>query len=174
MTPLGMPPATATDIAVIEQQLGRTPRGAMQIAHRCPCGAPDVVRTTPRLEDGTPFPTLYYATCPRLAGAIGTLEASGLMGSMEQRLSEDKELAAQYAAAHEHYLADRSAIEEVAELEGISAGGMPGRVKCLHALAAQSLACGPGVNPLGDEVLARLGPWWESNPCAVPETLDLP
>ena len=160
-----MEPASGQDIDLIEVQLGRVPRGEMQVAHRCPCGAPDVVRTTPRLDDGTPFPTLYYATCPRLTGAIGTLEASGLMRTMEQRLADDVELVAQYSAAHEQYLADRQTIAEVAELAGISAGGMPDRVKCLHVLAAHSLAAGPGVNPLGDEVLAALAPWWTQNPC---------
>ncbi|GDX31083.1 hypothetical protein LBMAG15_00170 [Actinomycetes bacterium] len=160
-----MEPASTRDIELVEEQLGRAPRGEMQIAHRCPCGAPDVVRTTPRLADGTPFPTLYYATCPRLAGAIGTLEASGLMREMEQRLAADIELAAKYSTAHEQYLADRRAIAQVAELAAISAGGMPDRVKCLHVLAAHSLAVGLGVNPLGDEVLAALAPWWTRNPC---------
>lgn len=160
-----MEPASGQDIDLIEVQLGRVPRGEMQVAHRCPCGAPDVVRTTPRLDDGTPFPTLYYATCPRLTGAIGTLEASGLMRTMEQRLADDVELVAQYSAAHEQYLADRQTSAEVAELAGTSAGGMPDRVKCLHVLAAHSLAVGPGVNPLGDEVLAALAPWWTQNSC---------
>ena len=155
----------ATDLAAVESQLGRTPRGIVAIAHRCPCGAPDVVRTLPRLPDGTPFPTTYYLTCPRVTSAIGTLEASGLMREMEARLADDPELAAQYRAAHAAYLADREALGHVDEIEGISAGGMPDRVKCLHVLAAHALAAGPGVNPLGDEVLARLGEWW-ANPCA--------
>ncbi|MSW80957.1 MAG: DUF501 domain-containing protein [Actinobacteria bacterium] len=137
------------------------------VAHRCPCGAPDVVRTLPRLPDGTPFPTTFYLTCPRVNGAIGTLEASGLMRDMEARLGTDPDLAAAYGAAHEAYLADRRALGDVAEIEGISAGGMPNRVKCLHVLAAHALASGPGVNPLGDEVVAALGTWWASNPCSL-------
>lgn len=154
----------ATDLAAVESQLGRTPRGIVAIAHRCPCGAPDVVRTLPRLPDGTPFPTTYYLTCPRVTSAIGTLEASGLMREMEARLAEEPELAARYRAAHEAYLADREALGHVDEIDGITAGGMPDRVKCLHVLAAHALAAGPGVNPLGDEVLARLGEWWRT-PC---------
>jgi hypothetical protein len=137
------------------------------VAHRCPCGAPDVVRTLPRLPDGTPFPTTFYLTCPRVNGAIGTLEASGLMRDMEARLGTDPDLAAAYGAAHEAYLADRRSLGDVAEIEGISAGGMPNRVKCLHVLAAHALACGPGVNPLGDEVVTALGTWWASNPCSL-------
>lgn len=153
------------DAQAIAEQLGRPPRALHGIAHRCPCGNPDVVTTRPRLEDGTPFPTTFYLTCPRAASAIGTLEASGLMAEMTGRLAEDADLAARYASAHEAYLAAREALAVVPEIAGVSAGGMPTRVKCLHVLAAQSLAQGPGVNPLGDEVLDRLGAWWSSGPC---------
>jgi hypothetical protein len=161
---------TSTDQAAIEAQLGRAPRGIHEIGHRCPCGNPDVVTTEPRLENGTPFPTTYYLTCPRAASKIGTLEASGLMREMQDRLAEDPQLAAAYRGAHEAYIAARTAIGEktgqtVPEIDGISAGGMPDRVKCLHVLAGQALAQGRGVNPLGDEVLDLLGEWWASGPC---------
>jgi hypothetical protein len=124
-----------------------------------------VVATEPRLDDGTPFPTTFYLTCPRAASLIGTLEASGLMREMSGRLAEDEELAAAYRRAHEAYLAARTAIGEVPEIAGVSAGGMPDRVKCLHVLAGQALAQGRGVNPLGDEVLDELGEWWAGGPC---------
>jgi uncharacterized protein len=154
-----------TDRAVVAAQLGREPRAIRAVAHRCPCGNPDVVETSPRLPDGSPFPTLYYLTCPRAASAIGTLEASGLMSEMTDRLRADEELAAAYAAAHEAYLARRDEIEPVAEIRGISAGGMPTRVKCLHVLVAHALAAGPGVNPLGDEALALLPDWSSAGAC---------
>ena len=154
------------DVAAIGAQLGRTPRGIAEIGHRCPCSLPDVVTTEPRLPDGTPFPTTFYLTCPRAASLIGTLEGGGLMAEMQERLASDPELAAAYRGAHERYLAARAELgEPVPEIEGVSAGGMPDRVKCLHALAGQSLAQGPGVNPLGDEVLGILGDWWASGPC---------
>jgi hypothetical protein len=156
---------SSDDEAAVAAQLGREPRAVHAIAHRCPCGNPDVVATEPRLPGGTPFPTTYYLTCPRAASLIGTLEGSGLMKEMEARLGSDPDLAAAYRAAHEAYLADRAALGTVAEIEGISAGGMPDRVKCLHVLAAHALAAGPDVNPLGDEVLGLLGAWWESGPC---------
>jgi hypothetical protein len=165
---------SAVDAAIVELQLGRVPRGMVSVAHRCPCGAPDVVRTLPRLPDGTPFPTTFYLTCPRASGAIGTLEAGGLMREMEARLGDDAELASQYSAAHEAYLADRAQLGDVVEIDGISAGGMPNRVKCLHVLVAHSLAAGAGVNPLGDEALAALGPWWASNPCCHPGQDETP
>jgi hypothetical protein len=153
------------DLDAVAVQLGRDARGVRRVAHRCRCGNPDVVETAPRLPDGTPFPTVYYLTCPRAAGAIGTLEATGLMREMTDRLQADPDLRAAYLAAHERYLAVRDAVEVVPEIAGVSAGGMPDRVKCLHVLVAQSLAEGPGVNPLGDEALAALSDWWRSGSC---------
>ncbi len=154
-----------SDLATIAEQLGRPARAILEISSRCPSGHPNVVKTEPRLDDGTPFPTLYYITCPRLAGAIGTLEASGLMREMSFRLEHDEQLAEAYLTAHLNYLSQREAIEHVEEIDGISAGGMPTRVKCLHVLVGHSLAVGPGVNPLGDETLDLLGPWWVGNAC---------
>jgi uncharacterized protein len=154
-----------SDRAAVEQQLGRPPRAARAVAHRCPCGNPDVVESAPRLADGTPFPTLYYLTCPKAASAIGRLEASGLMAQMTERLQSDPELAAAYNRAHESYLAERDEIAEVPEIEGTSAGGMPRRVKCLHALVGHALAAGRGVNPFGDEALDLLPDWWADGPC---------
>lgn len=158
-----------TDIAWVEHQLGRRPRGIVAVAARCPCGCPTVVRTLPRLPDGTPFPTSFYATCPRLTGAVSTLEADGLMARMTERLQQDAALAAAYRAAHEDYLTRRAELGEVAEIDGVSAGGMPTRVKCLHVLVAHALAAGPGVNPLGDEALAALPQWWSGGCCGSPE-----
>lgn len=155
---------TPEDLAVVEAQLGRPPRGVASIAWRCPCGRPGVVKTVPRLENGTPFPTTYYLTCQRAIMGCSTLEANGVMAEMTERLGEDDDLAARYRDAHEAYLADRSELGHVEEIEGISAGGMPTRVKCLHVLVGHSLAAGPGVNPLGDEAVESLGEFWK-NPC---------
>jgi uncharacterized protein len=157
-----------SDQAAVAAQLGREPRAIHEVGHRCPCGHPDVVTTEPRLPDGTPFPTTYYLTCPRAASRIGTLEGSGLMKEMQDRLASDPDLATAYEAAHRRYLDARAALGEVSEIAGVSAGGMPDRVKCLHVLAAQALAQGRGVNPLGDEVLDLLGAWWEPGPCVEP------
>jgi uncharacterized protein len=160
-----LPALTDPDVVAIRAQLGRPPRDLVGVAHRCPCGHPDVVATSPRLGDGSPFPTYYYLTCPRAAAAIGTLEASGLMAEMARRLADSPSLSAHYERAHAAYLADRGREGEVAEIAGTSAGGMPTRVKCLHALAAHALAAGPGVNPFGDETLELLGAWWTAGPC---------
>ncbi|RIV39531.1 DUF501 domain-containing protein [Micromonospora radicis] len=164
-------PATEADLAAVAAQLGRPPRGTRAVAHRCPCGLPDVVETTPRLADGTPFPTLYYLTCPRATAACSRLESAGLMREMAERLTTDPELAARYRAAHEDYLTRREAIAEVPEIDGVSAGGMPGRVKCLHVHLGHALGAGAGVNPFGDETLDLVEPWWAAGRCVdVPET----
>ncbi len=159
---------TQDDLDVIQNQLGRTPRDVHAISYRCPCGKPAVVATPPRLSDGTPFPTFYYATCPRLTGAISTLETTGMMGEMQNRLGEERDLATKYQSAHDQYQAARDELGmDVQEVKGITAGGMPDRVKCLHSLVAHSLSAGPGVNPLGDEALAALPKWWLTDPCEV-------
>jgi hypothetical protein len=158
--------ASEDDLRVIESQLGRTPRDVHAISYRCPCGKPAVVETPPRLSNGEPFPTFYYATCPRLTAAISTLETTGMMGEMNERLEVDTELAGAYAAAHDDYIAARSVLQmDVPEVENVSAGGMPNRVKCLHSLIAHSLSAGPDVNPLGDEALAELPEWWKHMSC---------
>ncbi|GAA3999640.1 DUF501 domain-containing protein [Allokutzneria multivorans] len=160
----GHEPASQADRDAITAQLGRTPRGVRAVAYRCPCGDPAVVQTNPRLEDGTPFPTMYYLTCARLSSRLGTQEASGVMQEMTDRLAEDPALAEQYLKAHESYLAERDSIESLGTK--VSAGGMPDRVKCLHVHVAHALATGPGVNPFGDESIEAAGEWWKPGPCA--------
>jgi hypothetical protein len=157
--------ASQWERAVVRAQLGRPPRAMRAVAAWCPCGLPDVVETAPRLVNGAPFPTLYYLTCPRAASAIGRLEAGGVMRDMTERLSGDAALAGRYRAAHEAYLRRRDEIEPVPEIDGVSAGGMPTRVKCLHVLVGHALAAGRGVNPLGDEALDLLPDWWADGPC---------
>jgi uncharacterized protein len=159
---------TAPDEAVIAAQLGRAPRGLVAVAHRCPCGLPDVAETAPRLPDGSPFPTLYYLTCPRAAAAVSKLEAAGMMRDMTGRLADDA-LRRCYESAHRDYLARREAAARAAGVEPLppgtqSAGGMPDRVKCLHALVAHELAA-DGVNPFGREALDAVGAWWQAGPC---------
>jgi hypothetical protein len=157
------PPVSDADLAVLREQLGRPARGVIGIAARCVCGNPTVAATAPRLDDGTPFPTFYYLTHPGATAAMSSLEASHAMRELNDELAADEELAAAYSQAHEAYLADRAGFGVVEEIEGISAGGMPTRVKCLHAVAGHSLAAGPGVNPIGDRALAMSS--WSPDRC---------
>ena len=155
------------DLAVVAEQLGRAPRGVLAIPYRCPDGAPGVVTTAPKLPDGTPFPTLYYLTDPRLTAEASRLEVAGVMRDMTRRLQEDESLAADYRAAHEHYLAERNAIEDLGT--DFSGGGMPDRVKCLHVLMAYALAEGPDRFRLGAETVALAAEGTGLRGTAIPE-----
>lgn len=159
----GFPSMSDAEREIIAAQLGRRPRGLLGVAHRCPCGKPDVVATVPTLPDGTPFPTLFYLTCPRACAAVGRLESQGLMRAMTQRLAEDRGFAARYHAAAADYQRRRDA---VGALPGHPLpGGLPDRVKCLHVALAHTLAAGDGVNPVGDQVRAEVGAWWRDGRC---------
>lgn len=162
---------TPQDLDTISLQLGRPARDVVEIGARCVCGNPLVATTAPRLSNGIPFPTTFYLTHPVLTAAVSRLEAAGTMAEMSDRLQQDEELAERYRAAHEAYLAERDRVGVVAgtdgvpEIRGISAGGMPDRVKCLHVLVGHSLAAGPGVNPLGDEALEAIREDWTTDRC---------
>lgn len=155
MTTPPFAPPTSAELAVVTSQLGRPVRGVVGIAARCVCGNPTVVATVPRLPDGSPFPTFYYLTHPGATAAMSELEATHVMVEFQELLADDEDVSAAYLSAHQSYLADRALFGEVEEIEGISAGGMPVRVKCLHALGGHALAAGPGVNPIGDRALER-------------------
>ena len=162
MTTPPFAPPTPAEIDVASAQLGRQARGVVGIAARCVCGNPTVVATSPRLDDGSPFPTFYYLTHPAATSAMSTLEANQLMPELAATL-EDESVAAAYLAAHEAFLADRAQFGDVEEIAGIASGGMPTRVKCLHALAGHALAAGPGVNPIGDAALEHSS--WSPQRC---------
>ncbi|HWG61790.1 MAG TPA: DUF501 domain-containing protein [Streptosporangiaceae bacterium] len=166
------------DAEVVAEQLGRPPRSLRAVVHRCGCGLPDVVETAPRLADGSPFPTLFYLTCPRAAAAMSRLESGGLMRDMQRRLAADPAVREGQEAAHADYLARRDAAARAAGVEPLppamqSAGGMPGRVKCLHAMAAHELAA-PGANPLGREAIEAAGQWCADGPCVERPSLERP
>ncbi|GAA1179591.1 DUF501 domain-containing protein [Nesterenkonia xinjiangensis] len=169
---------TQEDLDTLSLQLGRPVRDVVEIPARCRCGSPLVAATAPRLSNGIPFPTTFYLTHPTLTQAVSRLEAAGVMAEMTERLGQDEELAAQHRAAHQDYLAERerirlaSGLEPVWEIEGISAGGMPDRVKCLHVLLGHTLAVGRGISPLGDETLDRISDDWTPAVCTCAEAWD--
>lgn len=162
---------TQEDLDTLSRQLGRPVRDVVEIGARCVCGNPLVATTAPRLSNGIPFPTTFYLTHPVITAAVSRLEGAGVMTEMSERLLTDTSLASSYQRAHENYLASRIAVGQrtgigpVPEIDGVSAGGMPTRVKCLHVLVGHSLAAGPGINPLGDEALAGIAQWWGSAQC---------
>ena len=162
-------PVTDDDVRIVTAQLGRPARDVVGIPARCACGAPTVVATAPRLSDGTPFPTLYYLCHPGATAAVSTLEATGVMAEFTRRLADEPELRAAHQRAHDAYLADREGLGHVPEIAHVTAGGMPERVKCLHALVGHALAAGPGVNVLGDLALELAA--WSPDVCRCPDWL---
>ncbi|NLI03869.1 MAG: DUF501 domain-containing protein [Actinomycetaceae bacterium] len=175
MTPPDIPLATLRQIAVnateiregdrerLTEQLGREPRGLVGIGARCACGDPAVTITYPRLPDGSPFPTLFYLSLPWLVKEISRQESAGEMVAYNERLASDPEFAAAHEAAHQSFVARRDLLDVVPEIADKSAGGMPDRVKCLHALVGFALAVGPGVCPAGDMALDAAG--WDPQVC---------
>jgi len=152
-------PASAGDRAVVETQLGRPLRGIWRVARRCHLGVPMVVETYPRLEDGSPFPTLFWLTCPLLVKRASHLEAEGFMNALTGRLANDEELAGRVESAIGRYIRRRDRLEAI---EGPQPGGGADRIKCLHAHLAHELADGP--NPVGAATLVNTG--WPD--CRVP------
>jgi uncharacterized protein len=161
----GLPEAGPADRRLIEAQIGRAVRGSVAVAARCRYGLPAVVRTAPLLPDGTPFPTLYWLACPAARVAVGRLEAAGWNAILSERVATDPDLAAAHAAAHTSYLAQRDAIAPLPGAPGV--GGLPGRVKCLHALYAHHAAT--GADPIGRIVSQAVDPIDCPGPCV---TLD--
>jgi uncharacterized protein len=161
-------PVDADERALISAQLGRPARGNPAVVHRCVFGLPTVVRVDPRLEDGTPFPTTFWLTCPVMKSRVGTLEADHAMVGLNERLGEDPELAAEYAASHERYVAFRDGLDE--PLPGApGAGGMPRYIKCLHVHAGHHLATGD--NPIGAWTIQQAAPAPCAGPCVTEDDL---
>lgn len=163
-------PASDAERAIVEKQLGRFPRGMVAVGARCVCGRPLAVITRPCLEDGTPFPTTCYLTCPEAVKAVSRVEADGIMREYNELLQSDEDLKKQYERAHKYYLEFRHELavslgDSEEHISQMSAGGMPVRVKCLHALLAQTLVMGKGVNPIGDMVLERIKDEFDPNVC---------
>jgi hypothetical protein len=142
------------DRHVVERQLGRPVRGRWTVARRCHLGVPMVIENYPRLEDGTPFPTLFWLTCPMLVKRMSQLEGAGWTAELGEDIARDSDLRARFSGALESYRTRRDA-QEVIEDAGGPPGGGPDRVKCLHAHLAHELAAPP--NPIGGRALARSG-----------------
>ncbi|CAN5742251.1 DUF501 domain-containing protein [soil metagenome] len=156
-----MTPTPEQDFESVKAQLGREPRGRWKVARRCACGKPQVLETYPRLEDGTPFPTLWWLSCRKLSSAIGGLESGGWMAELNRRLMEDADLHEALWRSTEALVARRNELDTLGPTG--HPGGGPDRVKCLHAHTAHHLVTGD--NPAGAEALEQLG--WQDplRPC---------
>jgi hypothetical protein len=147
------------DRALVERQLGRPPRAFGGVAVRCPFGRPAVTQQEPYDENGEPFPTSYWLTCPYLVAAVSRLEAAGGVERWTRAAAEDSGLGASLERAHAEQRELRS------ELDLGVGGARPGAgsLKCLHAHVAFALAR-PGYE-LGEEIVAELDPLWPAVCC---------
>ena len=154
-------PATAEEKEEAARGLGREPDGMAAVGARG-WGRVLAAVVSPSVRSH-PFPTVFYLVDRDLSRRASQLESAGAMRGWNLRLEKESDLKSDYLRAHLMYLCFR---DEVGRILGappfpsrISAGGMPDRVKCLHALLAQSLVMGPGINPIGDETAREVGAW---------------
>jgi hypothetical protein len=147
-----------TDEELVARQIGRAPRAFARVAVRCPFGRPAVTEQTPFDEDGRPFPTQFYVTCPYLVAAISRLEAAGGVERWSRAAVDDPTLAVSLAAAQAEQRELRPEIDA-----GIGGSTRTGSLKCLHAHAAFALAR-PGY-VLGDRIVAELPALWPDSCC---------
>ncbi len=157
-----------TDDQVVEVQIGRPPRAPADVVVRCHLGLPVVTKVPPVLEDGTPFPTRWWLTCPLAQRRIGRLEGAGGVKAMDRRIAADQSFAARMSAAHERYAAERQAATPPEAVHRPSGGvaGIERGAKCLHAHYADTAAGND--NPIGELVAA----WIEPLDCALPCVVD--
>jgi len=155
------------DRVVIEAQIGRSLRAEPEVVSRCHLGLPVVLLVPPLLDDGTPFPTLYWLTCPLASTRISRLEGSGGVKRMDAKTRSDKQFGGELVAAHRSYEKERDVLlapgADPAPSGGV--GGSTG-VKCLHAHYAHTRS--GGENPVG----ALVQQWIEPLDCAVECVLD--
>ena len=158
---------SADDREVIETQIGRPMRAESTVVARCHLGLPVVVRVPPHLEDGTPFPTLFWLTCPQASTRIGRLEGAGGVKRMERKAEVDAEFGEALDEAHRDYAAERDALIGTTSgpMPSGGVGGARAGVKCLHAHFAHTAA--GGSNPVGELVASWIGPLDCEVPCVV-------
>jgi uncharacterized protein len=152
--------AVETDREVVARQIGREPRAFRRVAVRCPFGRPAVTEQDAADSNGSPFPTMYWVTCPHLVAEISRVEAAGGVERWTRAVADEPELAASLDAANAEQRRLRPEID--AGIAGARVGA--GSLKCLHAHVAFALAR-PGYD-LGDRMVAELGALWPERCCS--------
>jgi uncharacterized protein len=159
--------------AVIAAQLGRPLRAFSKPLVRCHLGLPVVIEVPPVLDDGTPFPTHYWLSCPLAVRRVARIESRGDIGVIEERVAADPEFDRRLSAAHERYRSERDVLipeDAIHRPSGGVAGASLG-VKCLHAhyadFAAGVVSGEPWDNPVGELVAAEVEPLDCTVPCVV-------
>ena len=161
------------DQALVEKQLGRRPRAFLRVVVRCPFGRPAVTEQAAYDEQGEPFPTTYYLTCPYLVAALARIEAAGGVERWSRSAAQDPQLRASLVGANEEQRRIRAELagpergrDDGASLDlGVGGASRGGSLKCLHAHAAFALAR-PGYE-LGERILAEVRPLWPHDHCCM-------
>lgn len=156
------------DRRVVASQINRAPRSVVEVVARCHLGLPTVTKVPPHLDDGTPFPTTYWLTCPLATRRIGRLEAAGGVKSAEQRVLTDSTYGAAFHAAMARYEEERNQLIVSGSARHMPSGGVGGShrgVKCLHAHYADHAA--GNMNPVGAEASELVEPLDCAAPCVV-------
>jgi len=154
------------DRKVLAYQLGRSPQGVIAVAKRCDRGFPQVIINLPFRLPCTPFPTVYWLTCPLLKREVAVLESKGLIKDFQESIADDNIFKDEILKAQEVYRNARESMLAKTEdlptnvrkkLKDVGVGGVSDllKVKCLHAHFAQYLAT--GLNPIGRKVEEIIG-----------------
>ena len=157
------------DRDIVEAQLGRPPRSSVDVVSRCHLDLPVVIAVPPLLDDGTPFPTTYWLTCPLAVRRIGREESRGGVRGAEARIESDPTFADRYRTAMSRYAHDRDALIPGGTTGPRPTGGVGGSragVKCLHAHYADFRSGHD--NPVGETVVSHVEPLDCVAPCVAP------
>ncbi len=167
-----VPPNTDRLAALVARQVGRAPRTPWRVAASCVHDFPTVIASPSRLDDGTPFPTLYWLTCPYLADAASAAESAGELAEWDALVADDADLALALGAVdlelRERRVAESGGVDECGAV-GVAGQESRTAAKCIHARIALVLV---GIDdPIGEALLERVGPSCGDSRCA---SLDTP
>ena len=154
------------DQQVVSAQLDRPLRAPVAIVARCHLDLPVVTAVPPVLDDGTPFPTRYWLTCPLAVKRISRLESAGGVRRLENYLTTRPVLGKRMAEADLRYAEERDALlpegTDPAPTGGV--GGNAGEgLKCLHGHYADHAAGND--NPAGELASPYVEPLDCEQPC---------
>ena len=145
------------DSKIVEQQIGRKLRTDSEVSCRCHFNIPAVIKVPPKLDDGTPFPTTYWLTCPMYNKKIGSLESHGLIKELDKEIINNPELKKQWKSRQISYEQERERLEtkDMGPKASGGVGGATESIKCLHSHTADELSTGQNV--IGKIVIESIG-----------------
>ena len=152
----------------VEIQLNRKVRSNINVVAKCHFDLPVVVDVPKNLDDGTPFPTMYWLTCPMYVKKVSTLESNGMVKNLDKQLVENKKLNKLWRKRQKSYENERNKkyknlTNTISPIGGV--GGTTKSIKCLHSHLADELVSGENV--IGKVVLESVGGCNCIEPCVI-------